>query len=164
MKRILGIDPGLAATGWGIVDVSGTRFTHVKHGYIKTSPSDTLGVRLDIIFRSIVSIIDEFQPVCAGIEEIFFARNKISALPVAQAKGVILLALEQKAITTAAYTPLQIKQALTGNGRADKNQVQDMVKLLLGLHEKINPDHSADALAAAICYQNNAALEDYSHV
>ncbi len=162
MKRILGIDPGFAATGWGIVDASGTRFNHISHGYIKTLPSDDIGFRLDFIFRNIIDIIDEYHPVCAGIEEIFFARNKISALPVAQAKGVILLALEQSGINTVAYTPLQIKQALTGNGRADKNQVQDMVKLLLGLKETIKPDHSADALAAAICYQNNSTMEDYS--
>ncbi len=162
MKRILGIDPGFAATGWGIIEVSGTGFTHISHGYIKTLPSDQTGKRLNIIFKKMIAVINEFKPQYAGIEEIFFARNKLSALPVAQAKGVILLALEQKGIPAAAFTPLQIKQALTGNGHAEKSQVQTMVKLILGLREKIKPDHSADALAAAICFQNSTVLEDFT--
>lgn len=160
MKRILGIDPGFAATGWGIIDVYGSRFKHVDHGYINTVPADKEGNRLNTIYKKLGGIIDEFKPDFAGIEEIFFARNKLSAIPVAQAKGVILLALERKAVTTKAFTPLQIKQALTGNGRAEKKQVQNMVKLLLGLSEDIKPDHAADALAAAICFQNSTAIGD----
>ncbi len=160
MKRILGIDPGFAETGWGIIDAYGSRFKHIDHGYIKTVPADEAGDRLNTIYKSIGSIIDKFEPDFAGIEEIFFARNKLSAIPVAQAKGVILLALERKEIKTVAFTPLQIKQALTGNGRAEKTQVQNMVKILLGLTEDIKPDHAADALAAAICFHNSTAIGD----
>ncbi len=163
MRRILGIDPGFAETGWGIIDVSGTRFIHVDHGFIKTLPSSETGYRLNSIFQHIVAVIEEFSPDFAGIEEIFFARNKLSALPVAHAKGVILLALEQKNVKTFAFTPLQIKQTLTGNGRSDKNQVQHMVKLLLGLQDNIKPDHASDALAAAICFQNSTVLEDFKN-
>lgn len=159
MNRILGIDPGFAETGWGIIDASGNKLIHVKHGFIKTFPSDSTGKRLNFIYRHIAKIIDEFEPGYAGVEEIFFARNKLSALPVAQAKGVILLALEQRGIITTAFTPLQIKQALTGNGRAEKKQVQIMVKLILGLPDSIKPDHAADALAAAICFQNNNVIK-----
>ena len=158
MIRILGIDPGFAETGWGIIDIEGSRYIHIDHGFIKTYPRDTTGKRLDFIFQKIISIQENYKPRYAGIEEIFFARNKKSALPVAQAKGVILLALEQRGIMTESFTPLQIKQALTGNGRAEKDQVQSMVKLLLGLSKEIKPDHAADALAAAICFQNNSSL------
>ncbi len=158
MIRVLGVDPGIAATGWGIIEAHGSKFQSVDYGFIKTSPHDSPGKRLMIIYNTIREIIDSYNPVKASVEDIFFARNKLSAIPVAQAKGVILLALESKNMETFVFTPLQIKQALTGNGRSDKNQVQEMVKLILGVKEKIKPDHAADALAAAICCQNNSAL------
>ncbi len=158
MKRILGIDPGFAETGWGIIEAEGSRFRHIAHGFIKTVPSDTDGVRLEIIYDAVENIISEFGPSFAGVEDIFFARNKLSAIPVAQAKGVVLLVLEKRGVKASVFTPLQIKQALTGNGRAEKKQVQTMVKLLLGLSETIKPDHAADALAAAICFQNSTAI------
>ncbi|MDA3939637.1 MAG: crossover junction endodeoxyribonuclease RuvC [Spirochaetia bacterium] len=158
MIRVLGIDPGLAATGWGIVEAEGNKFKLIDYGYIKTIPGDNPGKRLMIIYNTIREIIDKYNPENAGVEDIFFARNKQSAIPVAQSKGVILLALESKGLNTVVFTPLQIKQALTGNGRADKNQVQEMVKLILGVKDKIKPDHAADALAAAICYHNNSSL------
>ncbi len=158
MKRILGIDPGFAETGWGIIDAYGSRFKHIDHGYIKTVPADKEGNRLNTIFNSLADIIESYNPDFAGVEDIFFARNKLSAIPVAQAKGVILLSLERKGIRTFSFTPLQIKQALTGNGRAEKSQVQSMVKLLLGLTEDIKPDHAADALAAAICFWNTTSI------
>ena len=158
MIRILGIDPGIAATGWGVIEAEGSKFRSLDYGYIKTTPSQTPGQRLMIIFDTIRRIIDMYEPGKAGIEDIFFARNKLSAIPVAQAKGVILLAMESAKIETFVFTPLQIKQALTGNGRAEKDQVQEMVKLILGIKEKIKPDHAADALAAAICCFNNLPL------
>ncbi len=156
--RILGIDPGIASTGWGVIEAAGNKFKSLDYGYISTKPSVSKGKRLMIIYLKIREIIDLYQPELAGVEDIFFARNKLSAIPVAEAKGVILLAIESKNIETSVYTPLQIKQALTGNGRAEKNQVQEMVKLLLGLKEKIKPDHAADALAAAVCCYNNKTL------
>lgn len=158
MIRILGIDPGIAATGWGVVEAQGSKYKPLEYGFIKTIPSETAGQRLMIIYNTIREIIDRYKPEKASVEDIFFAKNKLSAIPVAQAKGVILLAMESKGIETFVFTPLQIKQALTGNGRAEKEQVQEMVKLILGLKEKIKPDHASDALAAAICCYNNSAL------
>ena len=158
MIRVLGIDPGIAATGWGVVEADGNKFKSIDYGFIKTISEDSTGKRLMIIYNTIREIIDRYNPEKASIEDIFFARNKLSAIPVAQAKGVILLAMESKGVNTFVFTPLQIKQALTGNGRADKNQVQEMVKLILGLKDKIKPDHAADALAAAICCYNNSPL------
>ena len=156
MTRVLGIDPGIAATGWGVIEAEGSKFKALDYGFIKTIPNDSPGKRLMIIYNTIRDIIEKYHPEIASVEDIFFAKNKLSAIPVAQAKGVILLAMESKNINTHVFTPLQIKQALTGNGRADKNQVQEMVKLILGLKEKIKPDHAADALAAAICCYNNS--------
>jgi len=156
MTRVLGIDPGIAATGWGLIEADGSKFSSLDYGFIKTVPGDTPGKRLMIIYNTIREIIDKYKPDIASVEDIFFARNKLSAIPVAQAKGVILLAFESKKLDALVFTPLQIKQALTGNGRADKNQVQEMVKLILGLKEAIKPDHAADALAAAICCHNNS--------
>ncbi|MEA1911105.1 MAG: crossover junction endodeoxyribonuclease RuvC, partial [Spirochaetota bacterium] len=127
MVRVLGIDPGIAATGWGVIQAEGNKFKSLDYGYIKTKPIDSPGKRLMIIYNTIRAIIDKYQPDKSSIEDIFFARNKLSAIPVAQAKGVILLAMESKNMETFVFTPLQIKQALTGNGRADKNQVQEMV-------------------------------------
>ena len=158
MIRVLGIDPGLAATGWGVVEVEGSKFKSLDYGFIKTESTCGSGKRLMIIYDRIREIIDQYHPDKASVEDIFFAKNKLSAIPVAQAKGVILLAMESKNLETFVFTPLQIKQALTGNGRAEKNQVQEMVKLILGLQEKIKPDHAADALAAAICCQNNSVI------
>lgn len=158
MIRVLGIDPGIAATGWGVIEVDGSKFKSLEYGFIKTMPKDPPGKRLMIIYNTIMDIIDRYHPNKASIEDIFFAKNKLSAIPVAQAKGVILLAMESRNLKTDVFTPLQIKQALTGNGRADKNQVQEMVKLILGLSQKIKPDHAADALAAAICCHNNSTI------
>ncbi len=158
MIRILGIDPGIASTGWGVIEVEGSKFRTLDYGFIKTHPKDTPGQRLMIIYNTIRQVIDQYKPEKASVEDIFFAKNKLSAIPVAQAKGVILLAMESKELETFVFTPLQIKQALTGNGRAEKNQVQEMVKLILGVKEKIKPDHAADALAAAICCYNNSSI------
>ena len=158
MTRVLGIDPGLAATGWGVIEIEGSKFKSLAYGFIKTKSGDKPGKRLIIIYDAIRNIIDNYHPDKASVEDIFFAKNKKSAIPVAQAKGVILLAMESKSLETFVFTPLQIKQALTGNGRAEKNQVQKMVKLILGLQDEIKPDHAADALAAAICCQNNSVI------
>ena len=149
MIRILGVDPGIAATGWGVIEAEGSKISTIDYGFIKTLPSDSPGHRLMIIHNTLNEIIESFKPDQASIEDIFFARNKLSAIPVAQAKGVILLIMEQKGLETFVFTPLQIKQALTGNGRAEKEQVQEMVKLILGLKNKIKPDHAADEIGRA---------------
>ncbi len=160
MKRIIGIDPGLANTGWGVVDADGTRYVYRDHGVISTKSSMGVGERLLFIYDSLVAVIAKFKPVEAGIESLYFARNITSAIPVAQARGIVLLALAQKQIQASEYPPQAIKQAIVGAGRAEKQQVQDMVRVLLGLPEIPRPDHAADALAAAICHANTLQVTD----
>ncbi|HUX12164.1 MAG TPA: crossover junction endodeoxyribonuclease RuvC [Spirochaetia bacterium] len=154
MKRIIGIDPGLANTGFGILDVDGSRYIYRHHGVISTRSSGGVGERLLLIYDSLVEIIEKFSPVEAGVESLYFARNITSAIPVAQARGIVLLALEQAHVHAAEYPPQAIKQAIVGSGRAEKRQVQELVSVLLGLSEIPRPDHAADALAAAICHAN----------
>lgn len=151
MSLILGIDPGLASTGWGIIDVSSRRPQHRAHGVIRTQSKERTPKRLQIIYQGLKEVITQYKPFLVGVENLFFAKNVKSAMPVSEAKGVILLCTEDHGLSAVEYTPLQIKQALVGHGRADKNQVQEMVRLLLGLTELPKPDHAADALAAAIC-------------
>ncbi len=155
MIRVLGIDPGLANTGWGIIETDGIRFKYISHGSIETKSEEISTNRLKNIYNQLQLVIKEYKPIHAGIETLYFAKNVSSALPVAQARGVQLLTLGLSGITTGEYTPLQIKQAVVGNGRGTKRQVQDMVKLLLKLKSIPKPDHAADALAAAICHVHN---------
>ncbi|HOV63485.1 MAG TPA: crossover junction endodeoxyribonuclease RuvC [Spirochaetia bacterium] len=154
-KVLLGLDPGLAETGWGVLSVERGRYRHIDHGSIVTDASLSNGKRLSIIYERIIEVIDTFKPQRAGIESLFFAKNRLSAIPVAQARGVLLLALEQRGVPSIEYPPQEIKQAITGNGRAEKMQVQELVKILLSLPEIPKPDHAADALAAAICCCNS---------
>ncbi len=154
MIRILGLDPGFAETGWGIIESEGNRFRHVAHGSIRTSAGEASGVRLSIIYEGVRELAERFAPECCGIEELFFAKNISSALPVAQARGVLLLVLHQYSIQTGSYSPPVIKQTITGAGKADKARVQEMVRLMLGLSDIPKPDHAADALAAAITHAN----------
>lgn len=158
MVRVLGIDPGLANTGWGIIETDGIRFKYINHGSITTKNNIPSNLRLKEIYDSLTNIINVYKPTNAGIETLYFAKNVSSALPVAQARGVQLLALGNCNIITGEYTPIQIKQAVVGNGRATKLQVQDMVKLLLKLKSIPKPDHAADALAAAICHVHSVRV------
>ncbi len=160
MLRILGIDPGLAQTGYGIIDYEKCRYKYVCHGVIKTPSDMDLSARLKLIFEEMQQIITEYKPEEAGIESIFFVKNVLSAIPVAHAKGVIHLLFAQNNISAVEYSPLQIKQSIVGSGRADKKQVQDLVKLLLKLDKVPEPDHSADALAAALCHCNNRGFRN----
>ncbi len=150
--RVIGIDPGLASTGWGIVDIQGNRDRHVAHGVIRTSPAASVGERLLKIHTEIDTVIAEYAPTEAGVENLYFARNATSAIPVAQARGVVLLALTQRQVPAHEYPPQAIKQAIVGSGRAEKYQVQELVRMLLGLESAPRPDHASDALAAAICH------------
>jgi crossover junction endodeoxyribonuclease RuvC len=157
MIRILGLDPGIADTGWGIIEAEGNRYRHIEHGSVRTSAKEDIGKRLLLIYDRIVEIIAEMKPDSCGIEELYFAKNITSALPVAHARGVLILSLEKSGIETVSYSPPVIKQAITGTGRAEKRQVQEMVRIMLGLSKIPEPDHAADALAAAIThasYQN----------
>jgi len=153
---IIGIDPGLAKTGFGIIDdADGIRC--VRYGVITTPPDTPLHARLKTIFHEITEILDTHKPDELAIERLFFSRNVTSAIEVSHARGVVLLAAAECAIGVFEYTPNQIKQAVTGSGRADKKQMQKMVGVLLGIDEKI-PVDAADALAAAICHKNSRCL------
>jgi crossover junction endodeoxyribonuclease RuvC len=150
-RIVIGIDPGLASVGYGIVAESGGTLRHIAHGCITTTPDQGSGDRLRIIHDRIMALIDEYSPVACGIEDLYFFKNVSSALPVAEARGVIKLAFSEKSVPLSEFTPNAIKKAVTGTARADKNQVQEMVRVLLGLDSIPKPDHAADALAAAIC-------------
>ncbi len=152
MRTVIGIDPGLASTGWGVVCFDGTRFIHRGHGVVTTDPGMPLAERLGLIHRRIRDVLSSFTPEEAGIEELYFSRNATSAMQVAQARGVVLLTLGERAIPVGFYSPQQVKQAVIGRGRADKDQVQRLVGIVLGLAEAPCPDHAADALAVAICH------------
>lgn len=150
--RILGIDPGLATIGYALVDKETNHFDVLEYGIIKTSADKDDIERLKIIHHNIEELIKEFRPEEMAVEELFFNKNVKTAIAVGQARGVILLAGAQAGIKVAEYTPLQIKQAVVGYGRADKRQVQQMVKSLLNLAELPKPDDAADALAVSICH------------
>jgi len=150
--RILGIDPGLATIGYALLDKETNHFEVLEYGVIKTSADKDDIERLEIIHRNIEALIKEFEPEQMAVEELFFNKNVKTAISVGQARGVILLAGSQAGLKVAEYTPLQIKQAVVGYGRADKMQVQQMVKSLLNLSEIPRPDDAADALAISICH------------
>ena len=158
MHRVLGIDPGLARTGWGIIDSDGTRHTHVDHGTITTDAGKAAEQRLVDLDREMSALIEAFRPAGLGIETLFFTKNISSALPVAQARGIMLLAAGKAGLAVGEFSPVTIKQSVVGSGSAGKAQVQDMVRLLLGLKEIPRPDHAADALAAAITFIHHGSL------
>ncbi|WP_298704355.1 crossover junction endodeoxyribonuclease RuvC [uncultured Veillonella sp.] len=149
--RVIGIDPGSAICGYGVIDVEGNRLKTVAYGAITTTPDDTDARRLEILFNDLSDILEEYRPHKFGVEQLFFNRNVTTAITVGQARGVILLAASQQDLPIYEYTPLQVKQAVTGYGRATKEQVISMTMKLLGIKEKIKPDDTADALAIAIC-------------
>lgn len=147
---VIGIDPGISNTGYGLVSFSANKFKHITHGTITTDNKKTQGERLLQIFNGISELIDIYKPSEAGIETLYFAKNVTSALNVSEARGVIFLALANSGVCVSEYAPNTIKKAVTGIALAEKKQVQEAVKLLLGLKEIPKPDHAADALAAAI--------------
>jgi crossover junction endodeoxyribonuclease RuvC len=155
---VLGIDPGTASTGFGIVEAAGSRLRALEHGVIETRPAIPLERRLADIHDRIGELLDRHQPDALAIEELYFGANVRSAFAVGQARGVVLLAAGQRALATNAYTPQQVKSAVCGHGRAGKDQVGRMVARLLGLAAVPSPDHAADALAVAICECNRAPL------
>ncbi len=152
VRRVLGIDPGLANTGFGVVDFCDGRYRMVSYGCITTKSDQPHGERLLTIYSRLCAVIDEFQPDEAGMETLYFARNVTSALGVAEARGVVTLCLAQHNIKLGEYQPNQIKQAVTGTASADKELVERYVKILLGLKTEPKPDHAADALAGAITH------------
>ncbi|MGI8595381.1 MAG: crossover junction endodeoxyribonuclease RuvC [Solirubrobacteraceae bacterium] len=155
---VLGIDPGTAATGYGVVARRSGRLLALDGGVIETSAATPPADRLAYIFRKIGALLDEHEPDAMAVEELYFGANVRTAFAVGQARGVALLAAGQRGIVCAAYTPQQVKAAVCGNGRAKKAQVQTMVAHLLALADPPTPDHAADALAVAICHANRAPL------
>jgi crossover junction endodeoxyribonuclease RuvC len=155
---VLGIDPGLANTGYGVVQRRGGGMVALDGGVIGTRAGEDLGARLSEIHDVVCALMDHHEPVALSMESLYFGRNTTSALAVGQARGVVLLAAAQRGIPCIDYTPQQIKGAVCGSGAADKAQVQRMVQMLLRLAAPPSPDHAADALAAAICHANHAPL------
>lgn len=162
--RILGLDPGTATTGYGIIDAAEDgRLTAVSFGAITTPADAAMPQRLQTIQRELQQLLDDYQPDTAGIEEVFFGRNITTAITVGQARGVLLLTLANAGLPIGEYSPPKIKEAVTGYGKADKTQVQMMVRNLLDLEETPRPDDAADGLAVAIThyhYQRFANLYD----
>lgn len=148
--RILGIDPGFGRVGWGVIDGSGRSWKHVAHGCIETSVKDPFLDRLLELKKELQDIVCKYQPTRAAVEDLYFAKNVKTAMKVGQARGVILLTLVAAGLKVSEFTPLEVKQAMTGYGRAEKQQVEKLVALELRLKEKIRPDDAADALAVAL--------------
>ncbi|NLJ78393.1 MAG: crossover junction endodeoxyribonuclease RuvC [Tissierellia bacterium] len=157
---IFGIDPGLAIVGYGIIQYDGNRYRAIDYGCIRTGAEIQFSKRLKIIYDELSSIIDKYKPDDLAIEELFFNKNAKTALKVGQARGVEILSAVNRGIEVYEYTPLQVKQAVAGYGRADKKQVQEMVKILLNLRELPRPDDAADALAVAICHSSCLKFKD----
>lgn len=149
---ILGIDPGYAIVGYGVVEYKSNHFTVLGYGAVKTPANMPFNKRLEIIYDGVSEIISTHKPVSMAIEKIFYNSNAKTVIDVSQARGVLMLAAQKQALDIAEYTPLQVKQSVVGYGRAEKNQVQEMTRLLLNLEKIPKPDDAADALALAICH------------
>lgn len=158
--RILGLDPGTATTGYGVIDVVDGDVGLVDFGVILTPAGDAPAVRLQSIFRQINALIATHHPTRAAVEQLFFGRNITTAIAVGQARGVLLLALAEAGIPISEYSPPKIKEAITGYGKAEKAQMQLMVRHLLNLEESPHPDDAADALAVAITHARYVAFEE----
>lgn len=156
---ILGIDPGLAKTGWGVITAGERRCSSLGFGVISTSSERILEERIFSISSQVYQLIKQFNPQAVCIEDVYFAKNISSALPVAKVIGAVIAVTFGEKLPCRVFTPLQIKTSVTGMGRAEKLQVQEMVRLILGLSEVPSPDHAADALAAAICYHHMFSSE-----
>jgi crossover junction endodeoxyribonuclease RuvC len=156
--RVLGIDPGIAIVGFGFIDKIGSKLVPVQYGSIQTEAHTDPGIRLKEVYDAAVQLIETYKPDAMAIEKLFFNRNVTTAFTVGEARGVILLAGVQAGLQVAEYTPLQVKQAVVGYGKAEKHQVQEMVKILLKLSVVPKPDDVADALAIAICHAHSSAL------
>lgn len=160
---ILGIDPGLANTGWGVVEHVGSSFRCLAYGCVTTSPDEPTSARLATVHREIAAVIQRYEPSEAAVESVYFGTNAKTAFATGQARGVALLATANAGLALGEYGPGEIKMAVVGTGGADKQQVQYMVRAILGLPGDPEPDHAADALAAAICHAHQhkmAAIEE----
>lgn len=154
--RILGIDPGLAIVGWGVIESDGGRYRPVAYGAIRTPAHTELPLRLQMIYADMKTIISKYRPEEMAVEELFFTNNITTGIAVAEARGVILLSASQHALPVFEYTPMQVKQAVVGYGNATKHQVQEMTKRLLHLDKLPKPDDAADAIAIALCHARSS--------
>lgn len=157
--RILGLDPGIAIVGFGIIDVKGHKMNPVSYGAVTTPAEDSIGQRLLTIESNITTILETYQPDVCGVEEIFFSKNVKTAITVSHARGILLYCLEKMGIPTFHYSPTAIKSAIIGYGNAEKKQVQYMTKELLNLEKSPKPDDVADALAVAICHHHSHPIQ-----
>lgn len=157
--RILGIDPGYAIVGYGVLDFAAAKFTPVDYGAVTTPAHTQMERRLADIYEGVSEIISRHKPDCMAIEKLFFTNNQKTAIAVAQARGVVILAAALAGVEVFEYTPLQVKQAVVGYGRAEKSQVIEMTRVLLKLREAPKPDDTADALAIAICHGHSAGSQ-----
>ncbi|MCP4643306.1 MAG: crossover junction endodeoxyribonuclease RuvC [bacterium] len=149
--RVLGFDPGTATTGYGVIEQKGTRLTHLTHGAIRTPAHQHFAVRLVHIYEEATRLIAEYAPETVAIEKLYFSQNVTTGIAVAQARGVLALAAAQANLPIGEFSPLEVKNAVVGYGKATKRQVQEMVKILLNLDDIPRPDDAADGLALAIC-------------
>ena len=158
---IIGIDPGIAIVGYGVIRHEKGRFRTLGYGAVKTPANTEVASRLEIIYDAMAKLIETFSPDDIAVEELFFNTNQKTLIPVSEARGVILLAARQRGLNIGEYTPLQVKLAVVGYGRAEKQQVQAMVKTILGLESVPKPDDTADALAIAICHANQIRNSEF---
>lgn len=156
---ILGIDPGYAIVGYGVLEYDNMKFRHIRHGAITTPAGVPLHLRLQEIYQDMLTLIDTFHPDAVAVEELFFNTNITTGIQVGHARGVILLACAQRGIQPAEYTPSQVKQSVVGYGKAEKKQVMEMTRVMLGLARMPRPDDAADALALAICHGHTAGSQ-----
>jgi len=157
---IFGIDPGYAISGFGVIDYTGNKFKILDYGVVTTKSDMPMPIRLKILYDSYTELLTQYKPDAVAIEELFFNKNSKTVIAVGQARGVHILAAIKQDISLYEYTPLQIKQAIVGYGRAQKKQVQEMTKILLNLREIPKPDDAADALAIAICHAHSLKFKD----
>jgi crossover junction endodeoxyribonuclease RuvC len=155
---VLGLDPGLATTGYGLVEGDGHDLKVVAYGVLRTPPHTPLAARLLQLHEQLSQLLVQYRPAVVALEELFFSTNARTAIIVGEARGVLLLTAAEAGLEVAEYTPLQVKQAITGYGQADKSQVQQMVRILLNLAEIPYPDDAADALAVSICHHHSARM------
>ena len=153
--KILGIDPGMAIVGYALVEVENERIELLTSGSIQTDKKNSDSKRLLEIFNDLSQLVEMYEPDCASVEQLFFFKNQKTIIPVAEARGVILTVLEKYEIPTFSYTPMEVKQVLTGYGRADKKEVEQMVKLTLNNHDLPKLDDTVDAIAIAICHSRS---------
>ncbi|SDT30499.1 Holliday junction endonuclease RuvC [Paenibacillaceae bacterium GAS479] len=157
--RILGIDPGIAIVGFGFIDKDGSRLTPVQYGSIETEAGTPHEMRLKQVYDSASALMDKYKPDSVAVEKLFFNRNVTTAFTVGEARGVIILAAAQRGLPVSEYTPMQVKQAVVGYGKAEKRQVQEMVRMFLKLAKIPKPDDVADALAVAVCHAHFSVLQ-----